>query len=226
MKIAIHLTVSLLAITWLFSIADAEVYTEDQFSEFYYRNLHRSLWSSEIYIMVEQFLSDLELWILKNQSEILEKGLAPNITHKFAQTFANATTGVKALLVNSANLRTCKLTLSLQENIINIANILSGLRDSHLAIQWYDINRRFKSDLNTIRHYNLKRFVNRVDDEVRFLLENGDKENKLSRLRQWYDEFYRRHYKDNGITRVLEIRSFLPRTDYLPDDCDYRKLML
>ncbi|XP_075150015.1 uncharacterized protein LOC142224098 [Haematobia irritans] len=172
MKISIYLAVSLLAIMQLFSIAEAEVYhTEDDFSEYYYYNLHKALWSYEIFVMVDQLLNDLRLWMSLYKGEILEKGLTPELTRELEKSFGNASASVKTLLMNGENEENCSLTISLRNSLDDIINILSRLRDTKLATLWYDIYRGFDTGVKVIRKDNLRRFVDSLDDEVRFLLD-------------------------------------------------------
>ncbi|XP_075150016.1 uncharacterized protein LOC142224099 [Haematobia irritans] len=226
MKIALYLAVSLLAIAQLFSIAQATITPEEQFSEFYYEKLRNSLWSFEVYVRVEQYLNELKSWISMNPLDIPEAGLSADLVDELEETITNATTKLTVLLQNAENDQACVLTISLQANLENIFDILSMIRDKSLATQWIDIYKRFENNIKLVRRENMRHFVHSLDDKVKALLANKNANNgtSLKKLKQWHDKFSHRYYMDDAIRQALDIRSFLPKSPSLPVSCDYSKL--
>ncbi|XP_075150014.1 uncharacterized protein LOC142224097 [Haematobia irritans] len=222
MKIAIYLTITLLAIILLLHITEAAFATEDLQKQRYAEQLRKSLWSLEIYSMVENYLADLKFWML----ETPKLGLTHDLANRLEESMVQAIAAVKTLLLDYQNDKTCIAIASLQASLENIFNILSTIRDTNLVTQWHLIYNRFEINMKLWRKEYMRDFYHSLDDEVTFLLENhnADKATKMQSLKKWYDQFSRRYYIDVTMGKVLDIRSFLPKSSKRQSDCDYHKI--
>ncbi|XP_075150018.1 uncharacterized protein LOC142224101 [Haematobia irritans] len=221
MKMSVLLILSLLAMSEQFPVVEADDGTDDNLTVLYAEHLRASLWSMEVYEMVEEYLNSLKTWTLDNKSKLRKTGIDWDQYSDLEEAIVTATELLEALILNFNGPYTCKQQIALHASLENIFSILSKLRDPDLMTQWNQIHKGFETNMRVILVENRLKFFSYLDDEVRFLVENKDVDIQIKNayLSDWHKRFTQ-HYYLFDMLKVENIRSFLPKSPMMPTECN------
>uniref|UniRef100_A0A1I8Q1F5 Angiotensin-converting enzyme n=1 Tax=Stomoxys calcitrans TaxID=35570 RepID=A0A1I8Q1F5_STOCA len=193
----------------------------DKFSKFYYENLKKASWPDELYPLIADYMSNLRDWTIANKDTIIESGLNEELYKKLQNAIVGSLNIANRLAISPDS---CIQQLLLKESYEQTFELLSLVRDTKLASEWWFKHRQFEADKKSIKERHMEQFVYKLEDKIPEFIQslNYDERNEHAEFIEWYSKFSKRYLLEESVRKLPEIRLFFPKGPIWQRDCDFK----